>query len=69
VTTYSAPAYDSGSLVMSAQDRLNRLGYSAGPADGVMGPQTRDAIADFQNDNNLPASGGLDTATIRALGL
>jgi len=65
--TYSTP--DSGSLVMSAQDRLNRLGYSAGPVDGVFGAQTRDAIADFQNDNNLPASGNLDTATVRALGL
>lgn len=65
--TYSTP--DSGSLVMSAQDRLNRLGYSAGPVDGVFGAQTRDALADFQNDNNLPVSGALDTATVRALGL
>jgi len=69
--TYSSPGYDlsSESLVMEAQDRLNRLGYSAGPADGVLGPQTRDAIADFQNDNRLPATGGLNTATVRALGL
>ncbi len=71
VTTYSSPGFvdSSESLVMSAQDRLNRLGYSAGPADGVLGPQTRDAIADFQNDNGLPATGGLNTATVRALGL
>lgn len=73
VTTYSSPGYaydySSDSLVMGAQDRLNRLGYSAGPADGVIGPQTRDAIADFQNDNRLPATGHLDTATVRALGL
>jgi len=65
--TYSTP--DSGSLVMSAQDRLIRLGYSPGPVDGVFGAQTRDALADFQNDNNLPVSGDLDTATVRALGL
>lgn len=69
---YSDYTYDSTeprSLVMSAQDRLDRLGYSAGAVDGVFGAQTRDAIVDFQNDNNLPATGNLDTATIRALGL
>jgi len=69
-TAYSSGGYtpevSSGSLMMNAQDRLNRLGYSAGAADGVMGPQTRDAIADFQNDNHLPATGYLDTATVQA---
>lgn len=72
--TYSSPGYaydysSSDSLAASAQDRLNRLGYSAGPADGVIGPQTRDALADFQNDNRLPVTGNLDTPTVRALGL
>lgn len=71
--TYSSPSYvydsSSDSLAASAQDRLNRLGYSAGPADGVIGPQTRDALADFQNDNRLPVTGNLDTPTVRALGL
>lgn len=69
---YSDYSYDStspGSLVMGAQDRLTRLGYSPGPVDGVFGAQTRDAIVDFQNDNNLPVTGSLDTATIQALGL
>lgn len=70
MTTYASPGFiDSGSLVMSAQDRLNRLGYSAGPADGVLGPQTRDAIAGFQNDNGLAVTGNLNTPTVRALGL
>lgn len=57
------------SLASSAQDRLTRLGYSPGPTDGVIGGQTRNAIADFQNDNHLPVTGNLDTATVRALGL
>jgi len=71
MTTYASPGFvdSSESLVMSAQERLNRLGYSAGPADGVLGPQTRDAIADFQNDNGLSATGSLNTPTVRALGL
>jgi len=67
--TYSSTAYSDESLAMSAQERLARLGYSPGPIDGVIGAQTRDAIADFQNDNRLPATGNLDTATVRALGL
>jgi len=72
--TYSSPGYaydysSSDSLAASAQDRLNRLGYNAGPADGVIGPQTRSALADFQNDRGLPATGSLDTPTVRALGL
>jgi hypothetical protein len=69
---YSSPGYidnSSDSLVASVQDQLNRLGYSAGSADGVMGPQTRNAIADFQNDRGLSVTGQIDTSTLRALGL
>jgi len=73
-TTYSSPAYSydyssSESLAMSVQDRLARQGYSPGPVDGVIGAQTRDALADFQNDHRLPVTGQIDTATLRALGL
>jgi hypothetical protein len=69
--TYSTEvtADSSDSLAMSVQDRLTRLGYSPGPVDGVIGAQTRDALADFQNDNRLPATGAINTATLRALGL
>ena len=67
-----APAlsYDSSqSLAMGVQDRLTRQGYSPGPVDGVVGAQTRDAIADFQNDHNLPVTGQIDAPLLRALGL
>jgi len=71
---YSSPAYSydyssSESLASSVQDQLARQGYSPGPVDGVIGAQTRDAIADFQNDHRLPVTGQIDTATLRALGL
>jgi len=71
---YSSPAYSydyssSDSLVASVQDQLDRLGYSAGSVDGVIGPQTRDAIADFQNDRGLPVTGQIDRPLLRALGL
>jgi hypothetical protein len=73
-TPYVSPDYSdtyspSDSTVAGVQDSLNRLGYSAGSADGVLGPQTRDAIADFQNDRGMPATGQIDGALLRALGL
>jgi len=36
------------------QERLNRLGMSAGSVDGVMGPMTRTAVARFQLACALP---------------
>jgi len=55
--------------VRRAQERLQALGYEPGPADGLMGPRTREAISAFQRDQGLPASGELDRATREALGL
>jgi membrane-bound lytic murein transglycosylase B len=39
------------------QRLLNRLGFDAGPVDGVPGSQTRAAIRDFQQAQGLPADG------------
>jgi hypothetical protein len=61
--------YSSGSLAASVQDRLARRGYDPGPIDGVVGGQTRDAIAEFQNDHGLPVTGDIDRPLLRALGL
>jgi lysozyme len=41
------------------QRDLEKLGYEPGPIDGKMGPQTRDAIRDFQNDNSPLAVDGI----------
>jgi lipid-binding SYLF domain-containing protein len=35
------------------QNALSAKGYDPGPADGLMGPKTRDAIGQFQSDNGL----------------
>ena len=43
--------------VRNVQLALNRLGYAAGTADGLMGPKTRAAIRAYQIDSGLPASG------------
>lgn len=74
---YSEPAPDvapsyalpTTAVVAGVQDQLTRLGYSPGPVDGVLGPQTRDAIADFQYGHGVPPTGQIDTALLQSLGL
>jgi localization factor PodJL len=46
-----------------AQQALSRLGYYQGPRDGVASPALRMAIAAFQRDQDLPASGEVDGET------
>nr|MDQ2694501.1 peptidoglycan-binding protein [Pseudomonadota bacterium] len=43
--------------VRDIQSALNRLGYDAGPADGLMGSRTRAAIRQYQTDNRLAVTG------------
>ena len=50
-----------------AQIRLRQLGYYRGPIDGSIGYGTRRAIARFQRHYGLPATGWLDSRTLRAL--
>jgi hypothetical protein len=66
---YYDSGYSGGSLAAQVQYELAREGYDPGPADGVIGPQTRDAIADYQRDHNLPVTGRIDTGLVRELGL
>jgi N-acetylmuramoyl-L-alanine amidase len=54
--------------VTGLQARLNNLGYRAGAEDGIAGPRTRRALARFQAEHRLPATGELDAATRAALG-
>lgn len=44
-------------LVLQTQQQLNRLGFNAGPADGLMGKKTREAIRQFQKKNNSHVDG------------
>ncbi|KAA5607246.1 lytic murein transglycosylase [Roseospira marina] len=48
--------------VEAMQGLLNRLGYDAGPVDGLVGPSTRAAIRGFQAAQGLPADGYADPA-------
>lgn len=53
--------------VKAVQTALNALGFQAGPADGVLGPATRDAIRSFQKDNAMTVTGSLDAPLVKAL--
>jgi len=59
------PAADE--TVRAVQQKLNELGYSAGPADGLMGRGTRAAIIAFQQDRGLAATGVADQALLLQL--
>ena len=49
------------------QRRLTLLGYSTGGVDGGFGPSTRRALASWQRDEGLRASGYLTADQLRAL--
>jgi TPR repeat protein len=51
----------------AAQELLAELGYDPGPADGVLGPRSRDALAAFQQDRGLPMTGENSVAVMTAL--
>ncbi|MET3664575.1 localization factor PodJL [Caulobacter sp. 1776] len=50
-----------------AQKVLSQLGYYQGPRDGVASPALRMAIAAYQRDQGLPASGAMDGETLNRL--
>lgn len=53
--------------VRAAQAYLTYLGFSPGPVDGMLGRMTRSALAEFQAQAALPASGILDDTTAQKL--
>lgn len=61
---------DNKAFVTEVQEKLQQQGfYKNAKIDGIWGPDTENALRDFQKQHNLPATGRLDTATIQALNL
>lgn len=56
-------------IVQEAQYRLARLRYYHGEIDGLPGPETEAALAEFQDDGRRRVTGRLDMATLDDLGL
>ena len=50
-----------------AQERLKAAGFNPGSIDGVLGPQTKEALRRYQASQGLPVTGVLDEATRQAL--
>lgn len=55
--------------VNEMQKALNEKGYAVGRVDGVVGPQTSNAIREFQRKEGLSATGQPDQQTLKALGI
>lgn len=52
-----------GPDVRLVQSLLNRIGYNAGPVDGIFGTRTYQAVTAFQANNSLAADGIVGPAT------
>ncbi|MCK6450402.1 MAG: peptidoglycan-binding protein [Alphaproteobacteria bacterium] len=59
-----APAYASGNLTAEVQSELTAAGYNPGPADGVAGPRTANAVRAYQANNGLAQDGVVSPALL-----
>ncbi|UCI19369.1 peptidoglycan-binding protein [Mesorhizobium sp. B2-1-8] len=66
-TPQTTAGIDMKKAVKNIQLILNKNGYDAGGADGVMGDKTKNAIIAFQTANKLPATGAVDEQLVKAL--
>jgi localization factor PodJL len=66
-TPQTTASVDMKKVVQNIQRILNKNGYEAGNADGVMGQKTKDAIMAFQTDNDLKPTGAVDEKLVKAL--
>jgi Putative peptidoglycan binding domain len=71
---YDGPVYGYNGLppdqvITNVQTQLQSAGYYSGPIDGVLGPDTCAAIADYQRDHGLAITAAIDEPTVVSLGL
>jgi hypothetical protein len=72
--TYDEPIYgynnyEPGRVISNVQIQLRREGYYDGQIDGLIGPNTRNALARYQVDHGLYVTRAIDEPTLEALGL
>jgi len=60
-------AFVNRDMVIAAQARLSELGYAPGPADGQIGPRTRNAVRAYQRSVGLPDTGDITPDLIERL--
>jgi len=72
---YDGPIYtgseemDPGQAVANVQSALQQQGFYQGEIDGVLGPQTRAALAEYQQSQGLEPTGAMDEPTLESLGM
>jgi len=55
--------------VRQVQQALKDKGHDPGQIDGIMGPETKEALQSFQQAQGISGSGELDQQTLAALGV
>jgi len=55
--------------IRNVQSALRKKGFDAGPANGVLGDKTKEAVRKFQDRFGIKASGEIDNQTLFALGI
>jgi hypothetical protein len=56
-------------VIANVQAALQQQGYYRGEVDGLIGPLTRGAIADYQRDHGLYTTSTIDQPTLQSLGI
>jgi Putative peptidoglycan binding domain len=56
-------------VIANVQAALQQEGYYHGEVDGLIGPLTRAAIADYQRDHSLYVTSAIDQPTLQSLGM
>jgi len=56
-------------VIANVQAALQQQGYYRGEVDGLIGPLTRGAIADYQRNHGLYATSTIDRPTLQSLGM
>jgi len=71
---YNGPIYAYNNLppdqvIANVQSTLQAQGYYQGEVDGVLGPITREALANYQRDHSLYTTEAIDEPTLASLGM
>ncbi len=71
---WDGPIYASNNLppdqmIANVQASLQQQGYYQGEVDGLLGPQTRGALAAYQRDHGLYETSAIDEPTLQSLGM
>jgi hypothetical protein len=71
---YNGPIYAYNNLppnqvIANVQSTLQAQGYYQGQADGLLGPETRAALANYQQAHGLYTTEAIDEPTLESLGM